>query len=79
VTFLNTYKSYISIATHDVNCSMITTKLSRLLSFRNLKKKWSFEMKNNNNPIRESGCLLLRTIRKVMKELSHLKGLSQVR
>jgi hypothetical protein len=35
----------------------------------------SFEMKNNNNPIRKYGSLLLRTIRKAMKELSHLKDL----
>jgi hypothetical protein len=32
-------------------------------------------MKNNNSPIRKSGSLLLRTIRKAMKELSHLKDL----
>jgi hypothetical protein len=32
-------------------------------------------MKNNNNPIRKSGFLLLITIRKDMKELSHLKDL----
>jgi hypothetical protein len=32
-------------------------------------------MKNNNNPIRKSGSLLLRIIRKAMKELSHLKDL----
>jgi hypothetical protein len=61
--------------THVVSSSMITTKESRLSSFGNLKEKLSFEMKNNNNPIRKFGSLLLRTIRKAMKELSHLKDL----
>jgi hypothetical protein len=47
----------------------------KLPFFENLKYKLSFEMKNNNNPRRTSSFLLLRTIRKAIKEFSHLKDL----
>jgi hypothetical protein len=36
-------------------------------------------MKNNNNPIRKYGSLLLKTIRKAMKELSLLKDLKSTK